>query len=431
MACGSFEGPRALGPTPSATPLKLPQPIAQPITRTSSAAQTAWLWSSSQSQDRARSLIGVNPSGQIVGQLDEAALAGATGVWRSANGATLFIGRESLIAAHSAVDGKLQRVYKSKPTGSTVASAVSPDGRWLALLSAGPDPRVQVIDLTADVAQALPVVHDPNAKLPGLTGGTAATVWGTVAFGPDSTSLYALTDWGGPARVTAFTLAGDRLAQTGTAVDAQSGRRFPSCAGPAAAASVSALAKALVIFCHVDGAIWFFDLNALGNVTVVQADQPNPFWLSPIFTPDGQLLYLHQWPGFGDKMQVVELSSRRMLGPVPTPTKVGDPGPFSWRMPIAYAGGTASTVPISPDGLKLYSGTANGVIVLRVPDLKPLAKLAPGLNVNEVWVSGDGRTLYATAENGKGLFVIREDGSAVIPVSTPTILGGFISTERG
>ncbi len=198
----------------------------------------------------------------------------------------------------------------------------------------------------------------------------------------------------------------------------------------AAAASISARSQALVIFCHVDGAVWFFDLSALGNVTVVQADQSNPFWLSPIFTPDGQLLYLHQWPAFGDKMQVIDLASRRLLGPVPTPTKLGDPGPFSWRMPIAYAGGTASTVPISPDGLKLYSGTDDGVIVLRVPDMRPLAKLAPGVRMNEVWVSGDGRTLYATTADSKRVVVINEDGSGTASLTASNTLGGFIASDR-
>ena len=186
-----------------------------------------------------------------------------------------------------------------------------------------------------------------------------------------------------------------------------------------------------MVFCHVDGGVWFFDLATIGGISVVQADQPNPFWLSPIFTPDGQLLYLHQWPAFGDKMQVIDLSLRKLIGPLATPTRLGDPGPFSWGIPVAYAGGTASTVPISPDGLKLYSGTDDGVMVLRVPDLKPLAKLAPGVKVNEVWVSGDGRTLYATADDNKRLVVIHENGTGVQSVSTPNLVGGFIASERG
>jgi len=120
-----------------------------------------------------------------------------------------------------------------------------------------------------------------------------------------------------------------------------------------------------------------------------------------------------------------------LLGPVPTPTKVDQPGPFSWLFPIAYAGGTPSTVPVSPDGLKVYSAATGAIAVLRVPDLKPLARLAEGYTLNEVWVSGDGKTVYAT-DGGKGLLVMREDGSAPpIVVTLPAQIGGFFASEHG
>ena len=167
------------------------------------------------------------------------------------------------------------------------------------------------------------------------------------------------------------------------------------------------------------------------NAGVIQPRQSNPFWLSPIFTPDGQLLYLHQWPDFGDSMQVVDLATHRLLGPMPTPSKVDQAGPFAWLNPVAYAGGVASTVPISPDGLKLYSTTGNGLVVLRVPDLKPLAILAPGVKAQEIWVSGDGRTLYASADDGKSLVVIQNARSEPESVTLPGLAGGFIASEHG
>ena len=52
-------------------------------------------------------------------------------------------------------------------------------------------------------------------------------------------------------------------------------------------------------------------------------------------------------------------------------------------------------------------------------------------SVDEIWVSGDGRTLYATADAGKRLAVIAEDGSAVKIVTPPAQMGGFIASERG
>jgi hypothetical protein len=238
-------------------------------------------------------------------------------------------------------------------------------------------------------------------------------------------------DWGGPVRVTSFVLANDKLSEAATAVDGESGRQFPSCAAPAVAARVVAGGGILATFRHMDGVVSLFDLKTLTSFGVVRPDQKNPFWLSPIFTPDGQLLYLHQPPDFTDQMQVIDLASRRLIGPVPTPTKVGDPGPFSWLMPIAYAGGVASTVPISPDGLRLYTDTSDGVVVLRVPDLRPITKLAPGTAVTEIWVSGDGRTIFAISSDRKSLVIARDDGSGVRVVPLPTESGGFIASEHG
>jgi hypothetical protein len=174
------------------------------------------------------------------------------------------------------------------------------------------------------------------------------------------------------------------------------------------------------------------------TLSTVRAEMRNPFWLAPIFTPDGRLLYLHQYPAFGDVMQVVDLRSHAILGPVPTPTKTDQPGPFSWLFPVVYAGGTPSTVPISPDGLKLYPEAADGITVLRVPDLKPIARLGAGLKVGEVWISGDGKTVFGTSvyqrggiDAGKSLYVIPESGGPPIVVDLPMPVGAFIASEHG
>jgi hypothetical protein len=131
-------------------------------------------------------------------------------------------------------------------------------------------------------------------------------------------------------------------------------------------------------------------------------------------------------------MQVVDLTTRKLLGPVATPIKVDQSGPFAWLITNAYAGGVASSEPISPDGLRLYSTTDyDGVMVLRVPDLKPIAKLAPRFKASEVWVSGDGRTVYATSDDGKDLLVMGSDGSHQKVVTLPGQANGFIASEHG
>jgi hypothetical protein len=420
----------------------LPKPVPQPITRTSPGAQVAWL-----SLGQRPYLVGVDPSGKVVARLDESTapgIAGAYGVWRSADGSTIYSVGSNKITAYSALDATMQRTY-TWILGNVVADAFSPDGRWLALLvldTVSPDCspnlasgcfafELKVIDLQTGSSQMVPAGHDPNANLPGMScSGSScgrSVVWGMVAFAPNSARLYTLTDWGGPTRLGAFSLEGGKLTLTGAAVDGQGGKKFPSCAAPAMASKIIAGGKTLVAFCHMDGAVWFFDLNKLVSSGVVNSTQGNPFALAPIFTPDGHLLYLDD----GGSMQVIDLGTRKLLGPVATPTKIDQSGPFAWLITNAYAGGVASTVPLSPDGLTLYSATHDGVIALRVPDLKPLAKLAPGFSANEVWVSGDGRTIYAISDDGKHLLVMGNDGSHQKTVTFPNPIGGFVASEHG
>lgn len=415
------------------TNTSLPQPVPQPITRTSAAAQVAWL----QFPKDQSSLVAVDPRGRLVALDRSTSSAGARayGVWRSADGSTIFAAGSDQVTAYSALDGTVQRTYSRAP-GNVASNAFSQDGHWLAMLLVDNGLlRLQVIDLRSGSSQVVPVGHDSTANLPGLScsAGNCAksVVWGMAVFAPNSAHIYTLTDWGGPTRIEAFSLEGGKLSQAAAAVDGQGGRRVPSCSAPAMAGSVVNGGKTLVAFCRMDGAVWFFDLDTLASSGELRSKQPNPFWLSPIFTPDGHLLYLHQLPGFGDTMQVVDLARQKLLGPVPTPTKVDQGGPFAWLIKNAYAGGVPSTVPLSPDGLKLYSATDDGIMVLRVPDLKPLAKLAPGFKAGEVWVSGDGRTIYATSTDGKHLLVMGDDGSHQNTVTFADPTNGFVASEHG
>ena len=415
------------------TKARLPQPIAQPITRTSPAAQVAWVSTSElvSPQERRTVLVGVDPAGKIVGRIDGSVDPFNYRAWRSADGAMLVTIGDAVITAYSALDGTIQRRYAREPRDGVVDAAFSPDGRWFALI--GSAAYVQVLDLRTGVTQTTPLAHDPKPQTPGLTvapGVAIGLIWSTLAFTPDSKRLFTIVDWAGPLSVTAFDVTPTGLVQTARAVDGQSGKTFRGCGGPGLAPKIVGGGQTLVLYCHVDGSVTFIDLPTLTTSANVQADMRNPFWLAPIFTPDGQLLYLHQYPSFGDVMQVVDLRSHALLGPVPTPTKVDQPGPFSWLFPVAYAGGTPSTVPVSPDGLRLYSVGSVGITVLRVPDLKPIATLGAGFALSEVWISGDGKTVYAT-DRGKGLHVMPDGGGPVITVSMPVDIGGFIASEHG
>jgi hypothetical protein len=395
----------------SASPkVVLPQPIRQPITRTSPAAQVAWV--STYGDAGQSSVIGIDPSGKFVGML------GQGRYWRSADGSSLVGATDTAITVYSAADGVVERTFGRNPADAVADMAFTPDGRWLAFIGAGG--YVQVVDLRTGLAQTMPLSR-PTAP----TNGSGSTL----LFSADSKHLYTIVDWSSP-RITAFDVTSTGLVQVASAVDGQGGQTLPGCAGPGLAPKVVGDGRTLVLYCHVDGSVGFVDLPTLTTIAIIHAEMKNPFWLAPIFTPDGQLLYLHQYPAFGDLMQVVDLRSRALLGPAPTPKKIEEPGLFSWLLPAAYAGGTPSTVPMSPDGLRLYAQASDGITVLRVPDLKPVAKLASGINVNEVWISGDGKTVYAT-DASRGLYVIPDGGGAPIVVKLPSLIGGFVASEHG
>jgi hypothetical protein len=93
---------------------------------------------------------------------------------------------------------------------------------------------------------------------------------------------------------------------------------------------------------------------------------------------------------------------------------------------------------MSPDGLKLYAAASTGITVLRVPDLKPIGKLGESLRLNEVWVSGDGKTVFANSDYapggvdpGTGLYVMPESGGPPITVTLPLPIDRFIASEHG
>jgi hypothetical protein len=421
-------GPGSASPASIATPrVALPTPIPQPITRTSAAAQVAWL-DNGPSTGPATMLVGVDPAGKVVGRLPR----DLGRFYRSADGAQLFVFSDR-ITAYSAADGSVTRSYGALPGGMTLDAAFSPDGHWLAYLTS--QAVLGLVDLRSSAVRTTKVAHDLNATHVGMTCATcdpAALLWSTLLFSPDSQRLYTIVDWGGPLRLTAFdvtvTAPPDRIAEIATSPSPAGGKPLPSCGGPGIAPRAVNGGKTIAIYCHVDAQVMFFDAVSLASTGVVQAEMRNPFWIAPIFTPDGQMLYLRQYPAFGDQVQVVDLRSQKLIGPVPTPQKLTDPAPFSWSALVAYAGGTPSTVPVSPDGTKLYAAGPDGIAVLRIPDLKPLAKLAPGLSVNEVWVSGDGRTVYATTAD-RALIVIGSDGSA--KRADLRDVGSFIASEHG
>ena len=351
----------------------LPTPVAEPITRTSAGAQIAWLWL--QAQGASPYLVAYDPAGRFVARLGQSTAAGAAqiyGFWRSADGASIFTTDTANLKAYAAADGHLVHTYP-RPPGSLMGNAFGPDGRYVAWLTFGSGQvTLDVLDIQADTwLTPATIAHDSQASMPGYSGQPDA--WGMPVFGTDSRHVYTITDWGGPARVSAFTLESGHLQLLGTQV-----LRDVGCAGPAMALKVIDVGGTLAAFCHFDGAVWLIDLKTLSVATVLHPRQSNPFWASPVFTEDGRLLYLLE-PGTA---QILDLVRHTVRGPFALPKTTGDQSPLTALLSLLVlpveAGGIASTVPLSPDGLKLYVANPDGVMVLRIPDLTPLAKMAPG-----------------------------------------------------
>jgi DNA-binding beta-propeller fold protein YncE len=187
--------------------------------------------------------------------------------------------------------------------------------------------------------------------------------------------------------------------------------------------------RTLVAFCPGDGRVTWFDLVAMSVTHKVQISQRNPFWVSPVFSPDGNTLYLHE--GGTGALHVVDLVHQTIV----KSTKVASVGanPLAWLGSLlvtpAYAGGIDRTVAVSPDGNWLYAigdfGAPGGVSLVHLPDLAVKGRWLPDVSFDSVWVSADGQTIYLLGHDGQ-LRVLRTDGSLVATLNVPANTFGFI-----
>jgi DNA-binding beta-propeller fold protein YncE len=187
--------------------------------------------------------------------------------------------------------------------------------------------------------------------------------------------------------------------------------------------------RTLVAFCPSDGRVTWFDLVALTVSHEVQVGQSNPFWVSPVFSADGNTLYLHE--GGTGKLHAVDLVRRTIVS-----TKVATAGsnPLAWLGSLfilpADAGAIERSTALSPDGSWLYAvgafGGANGVSLVHLPDLAVKGRWLADVSLGTVWVSADGNAIYVLARNGDDLRVLRSDGSQVAKLTLPANTFGFI-----
>jgi hypothetical protein len=372
-------------------------------------ADIAWV-TSQQSMGSAYTgdlVTGVDPSGHVVGRIN------ARDELRSPDGSHLYAPVDGGIAVYSAVDGHKEQTIRLQPVSYGI-SMLSADGRYLAVVGGAPS-TLQLVDLAVGRSVASTNVDSPAYGAPVIVGAEAQHVYvvgATIAkFAFDGATLRL------EQRTTGHTIACDGLVVGG----ANSAGGLPF--------RVLADGRTLVAFCPGDGRVTWFDLVAMTVTREVVADHSNPFSVSPVFSPDGNTLYLHE--GATGALQVVDLVKQKIAKS--TNVAVTGTNPLAWLRSLlvtdADAGGIPRTVAVSPDGTWLYAvggyRAQGGVSLVHLPDLAMKGRWQPTVSLNSVWVSADGQTIYLL-ENSDQLRVLRTDGSVIAKVALPANAWGFI-----
>ena len=350
-------------------------------------------------------VTGIDPSGHVVGRIN------ARDELRSPDGSHLYALADGGIDVYSAVDGHKEQTIRLQSV-SFGQPMLSVDGRYLAVVGNSPS-TLQLVDLSAGRSVASINVDAPAYGVPLIVGAQAQHVYvvgATIAkFAFDGTTLRAEQRTTGQAC--------DGLVVGG----ANSAGGLPF--------RVLADGHTLVAFCPGDGRTTWFDLDRMTVTHEVQISQRNPFWVSPVFSPDGNTLYLHE--GGTGSLHVIDLVHQRIVKS--TKVATADFNALAWLgsflVTDAYAGSIDRTAAVSPDGTWLYAvrdfGGPGGVSLVHLPDIAVKSRWLPDVSLKSVWVSADGQTVYLL-ENNDQLRVLRTDGSQVAKLSLPAYTDSFI-----
>jgi hypothetical protein len=360
-------------------------------------------------------LTGFDAQGHVVGRIES-----QTAI-RSGYG-DIYVLAPQKIEVYDATDGRLQRTI-SRP-GSGDAAALTPDGRYMAVLDEAPPdgtpPAVEMINLkTGAVA----------SKTLGSTFATSDLAFSLTS--QDSSRIVAVSNFWKTPTVAVLRFDGSTLTLEHQATDGQSRHRLASCDGMSpdnpASIPVRLLAdgNTMVSVCPGNGVVSWVDLNRLTVVATLQVPIANPFWMSSVFSADGSMLYAYE--GGTGRITSIDLTRRAIIrtAVVNAPTAFD---PFGWLadrlFPPVYAGGLSRSAALSPDGTVLYvTGAFDRPVGVAAIDLRDFHvnaqwKVDAG---GSLWLSGDGQTLYATRNAGDQLTILHlGDGSVVTVPLTPS-----------
>jgi len=373
-------------------------------------AQVAWIWALT--KQAPQYLIGIAPSGAVVGRID------ATNkiVLRAPDGTAIYTiatGDNStpptataLVRAYNALTGALRTTIESSAGANTlVDAALSPDGRYLALLDlpeityAGNGTygaAVDVVDLFAGQPAASRRLVVPSGT----------TLGGGIEFAPSGNDIYAFTyDHDDNTTITAVRFDRRRLIQTRQATGGQRGHVIP----PWSLFPARILPDGKTLVFLADGTtVQWLDLARLtvsGRLAIRPATNgakpPRP---AILFSNDGRMLYIaNAATGF---IQAIDLRRRVLAGAIMLPTPSSGDSADLQALALVQAA-------LSADGTRLYafnSGEGDGVWVVRTPKLRVVGNWLPGVSVRAVWPSPDGQTIYAIALDGSYTFVLDDHG---------------------
>jgi hypothetical protein len=309
---------------------------------------------------------------------------------RSADGRRLYVVASGKLTVATAMDGGVERLIDLPPAfrlaaAPLTAASLSPDGRWLALESNISATDLLLIDLDSGTAAAsgfLAIDHRGGAVPPGAAGLLALSGGRLLMLLPGTEEAVMAAPRNGRLEIQS------RLFDRGL-----------SCASPTLLHALPG-GSAAVGYCPMDGRVWWLDLDRFRLAGAVEARIGNPFWGSPVFTPDGRLLYVYDsWDG---GVSVVDLVGRHLLS-----TRAAVGGRTALHLPFAkdaYAKGPNFSAALSADGATLFAtgarDSAAGIYALSTRDWSVLARWFDGRRYNSIWAGGDGRQLFAIREGG-------------------------------
>jgi DNA-binding beta-propeller fold protein YncE len=363
-------------------------------------ADIAWVTSQTSGGDQ---VTGIDPDGHVVGRIK------APVELRSSDGAHLYAAANRTVAVYSAADGHQEQNIrlKSVADGPNIPM-LSADGRYVALVDGSAT--LELIDLSEGRSVASIGFGSPAYGVPVIVGAQAQHIYvigptSAVKVGFDGSALRVEQRSSGPTPCKGLSVGG---------VNSAGGLPF----------RVMADGRTLVAFCPMDGRVSWFDLERMTVTKEIVVSQQNPFWTTPVFSPDGKTLYLDE--GGTGALTMVDLTNRRIVRSMKF--AAADPNPLallgSLVVTPVYAGGIPRTAALSPDGTWLYAAGA-GVSLVRLPDLSVRGRWVPDVSVNSVWASADGQTIYVLSR-GDELHVLRTDGSQVAKLGLPANTYGFI-----